>query len=119
MHKARLARCVEQNRVAWVWWCRSPTWSFAVLHLELGHQFHEPVTETLAHVFCDRLRRLLEEFLEDFHANVDTDLEVDSPVALGKLELFLRAPCILPRMRQKSGFWTNFTHFLRDGELES
>ena len=30
---------------------------------------------------------------------VDTDPEVDSPVALGKMEQFLRAPCILPRMR--------------------
>ena len=48
----------------------------------------------------DSLRRLLEEFLEDFYVKVDTDPKVDSPVALGKLELFLRAPCILPRMRQ-------------------
>ena len=48
---------------------------------------------------------------------VDTDPEVDSPVALGKLDFFLRAPSILPRMRQKRGFWTIFTHFLREGEL--
>ena len=39
---------------------------------------------------------------------VDMDLEVDSPVALGKLELFLRALPFSPRMRQ---------YFLRDGEL--
>ena len=31
---------------------------------------------------------------------VDADPEVDSPVALGKLELFLRAFCILLPMRQ-------------------
>ena len=31
------ARFVEQNHVAWVWWCRSPTCaSFALLHEEAG-----------------------------------------------------------------------------------
>ena len=59
-----------------------------------------PLLRHFAHVSCDRLQRLSEEFLEDFHVKVDTDPEVDSPVALGKLELFLRAPCILPPMRQ-------------------
>ena len=46
----------------------------------------------------------LEEFLEDFYVKVDTDPEVDSPVALGKLELFLRALCLLLRMRQMEAF---------------
>ena len=36
---------------------------------------------------CDGLRRLLEEF-EDFYDKVDPDPEVDSPVALGKLDFF-------------------------------
>ena len=35
----------------------------------------------------------------------DTHPEVDSPVALGKLELLPRAPCILLRMRQYRGFF--------------
>ena len=37
---------------------------------------------------CDRKRRLLEQFLEDFYVKEDTDPEVDSPVALGKFEFF-------------------------------
>ena len=53
---------------------------------------------------CDIARRLLEEFLDDFHVKVDMGPEVNSPVALEKLEVFLRAPCILPQMRQKRGF---------------
>ena len=44
------------------------------------------------------------KFLEDFYVKVDTDFEVDLPVALGKLDVFLRAPCILPQMRQCRGF---------------
>ena len=50
---------------------------------------------------------------------VDTEPEVNSAVALEKLKLFLRTPCILPRVRQRRGFLTNFKHFLRDGELGS
>ena len=50
-----------------------------------------PLLRHFAHVSCDSPRRLLEYFLEDFYVNVDTDPEVDSPVALGKLEFFLRA----------------------------
>ena len=46
----------------------------------------------------------MEEFLEDFHVKVDTDPEVDLSAALGKVELLLRAPCILPRLRRIEAF---------------
>ena len=90
---------------------------------------------------CDSLRRLLDEFLEDFYVKVDTDPEVDLPVALEKLDfstsplyLALRSTCRLhleswmffyeplvscPGCVSVEAFKTNFTHFLRDGELES
>ena len=68
---------------------------------------------------CDSLRRLLEEHLSVFYVKAHTNPEVDLPFAIENLELILRAPCILPRMRQFGGMWTYFTHFLCDGELRS
>ena len=41
-------------------------------------------------VMCDSLRRLLKEFLEDSYVEVDTELEVNLPVALENLNFFFQ-----------------------------
>ena len=46
--------------------------------------------------------------------------EVDSPVALGKLELFFEEPLVsCPRCVRIEAFGVTSMHFLSDGELES
>ena len=65
---------------------------------------------------------LSEEFIVLFFVKVYSDPEVDSPFALENLDIFQRAPCIwhsLPRMRQLTEVWKNFTVSLREGELAS
>ena len=104
-----------------VWGRRSPTSSFSshCLTLKPGHYSYEPVPATLvALVF---IRQSTGRISCAFYVKVFSDPEVDSLFAL-KISTFFYELLVSgsPSLQTvRGGFWTNFTHFLRESELRT